>query len=182
MSACRRAGAGWWCWRRLCSRGGHAPLSAAAGYTSTTTPVPLRSTGWPAAASRASSPRSELAPPVLPGDIGRGDESAGLVLRDELDEPPRPAERAVDPRLVRRRDLLHQHKIVGADAECLDLRAAGRPQGLRDRGVRRLGCQIHPNREHLPTLRRPAITLPRAPEDFPLDPRRDGGSALRATA
>jgi hypothetical protein len=85
-----------------------------------------------------------LTPPVLPGDIGRAEECAGLVLRDELDEPPRPAERAVDSRLDRRRDLLHQHRIVGADTDCLDLRAAGRPQDPRDRGVRRLGGQIHP--------------------------------------
>jgi hypothetical protein len=58
-----------------------------------------------------------LTPPVLPGDIGRGDEPAVLMLGDELDEPPRPAQRPVDPRLVRGRDLLHQHRIIDADAD-----------------------------------------------------------------
>jgi hypothetical protein len=42
------------------------------------------------------------------------------MVGDELDEPPRPAQRGVDPRLVRRRNLLHQHRIVRTDADRLN--------------------------------------------------------------
>jgi hypothetical protein len=35
-------------------------------------------------------PEGQLAPPVLPGDVGRSNKYAGLMLGDELDEPLRP--------------------------------------------------------------------------------------------
>ena len=36
------------------------------------------------------------------------------MLSDELDEPPRPTQRTVNPGLIRRRDLLDQDRIIGA--------------------------------------------------------------------
>jgi hypothetical protein len=43
----------------------------------------------------------------------------GLVLCEELGEPPRPAQRAVDSALSDAVTSLHRHRITGADANCL---------------------------------------------------------------
>jgi hypothetical protein len=90
--------------------------------------------------------------------VGRSGRAGGL------DEPPRPANRAVDPRLVRRRDRLHQHRIIGTDADCLNFRRGLRPADPRHGSVPRLGGQIHSHRQHLATLR-PAHRRPQTAEN-----------------
>jgi len=56
-------------------------------------------------------------------------------------------------RLVRGRDLLRQHRIIGTDADCQNFGRGLRPADPRHGGGPRLGGQVHPHRQHLATLR-----------------------------
>jgi hypothetical protein len=105
-------------------------------------------------------PPRKPAAPLLPSQAARYGDVPGLMTGEEGHEFLRPAQRAVNPRLIRARQCRQDRVIADAADQLCDHGFLAIPRNHRQRGPDRFRSQIHPGRQHTTTLRPSAARTP----------------------